>query len=779
MNPDAFDHTPRSFDIAARRSLRALYVERLTNAFWPLLSWVLFSFAALRFDVWAFWPWAIVSGVGFVVCLGLGARRFQRPGLAQAWQRLDQDAPHHPIAARYDDLPNGADPQTTAIWQAYQVRMQAKLAQLQPRPPIIRLAQSDPVGLRLIALTAALLALVFGAWPTLNTSSETQAAPKAVWEGWAEAPDYTGSPPVYLNDIAGDILDLPEGSIVVFRFYGRDGAFDVTTGVGVIDLGEQGAEIKVNEPGLLRLDGPGGRQWQIQIVADAEPSVTLHPAADRQANGMFQHGFNAEDDYGISVVNAQISLDLARISRRHGLVAAPDPRPDVITDIPLPVTGTRKHIESALVEDFSKHPWADLPVTLTLTVTDEAGQSAWAQQALYLQGKRFFHPVAAALSEQRRDLLWARTNAARVAQMLRALTWQPDDQFDNPAGFMMLRLALHRLEGYGDTLREDQQEEVAEMLWQAALRFEDGALATARQRLQRAQDRLSEAMRNGASPDEIDALMQELRQAMQAYMRALAQEQQGQPEQDLANTQGITADQLGQIMDRIQDLMEQGRMAEAQQLMQQLQKMMENMRMTQGGNGGQGAMEGLADTLRQQQNLSDDAFEDMQEQFQGQAGGNQGLADRQDALRRDLQDQRNGLPGAGTPEGEAARRDLDCAAEAMRQAEEALRGGEPSVALDQQAEAMEALRNALRNMGQMQQPGQPPTGQAGRNGQPQRDPLGREAGETGQLGGEDALLDGPDARRRALELLQELRRRSGEDRPTQELEYLKRLLGPF
>lgn len=88
------------------------------------------------------------------------------------------------------------------------------------------------------------------------------------------------------------------------------------------------------------------------------------------------------------------------------------------------------------------------------------------------------------------------------------------------------------------------------------------------------------------------------------------------------------------MMDRIQELMEQGRMAEAEEALKELQEMMENMRVTQGqGQNGQSpgeqAMEGLSETLRDQQGLSDEAFRDLQEQFNPNAQayesqGNQG-----------------------------------------------------------------------------------------------------------------------------------------------------------
>jgi hypothetical protein len=143
------------------------------------------------------------------------------------------------------------------------------------------------------------------------------------------------------------------------------------------------------------------------------------------------------------------------------------------------------------------------------------------------------------------------------------------------------------------------------------------------------------------------------------------------------------------------------------------------------------------------------------------------------------------MPGAGTPEGDAAREALGRAGEAMDDAEESLRQDDLAGALDNQSEAIEALRDGMRNLGeamaqQQQQQGQQGEGmgqaQAGR----ERDPLGREPGANGQIGTDENLLQGEDVYRRARELLDEIRRRSGDQtRTEEELDYLRRLLERF
>ena len=336
--------------------------------------------------------------------------------------------------------------------------------------------------------------------------------------------------------------------------------------------------------------------------------------------------------------------------------------------------------------------------------------------------------------------------------------------------------------------------------------LEDGDLGDALERLRRAQERLSEAMKNGASDQEIAELMQELRDATQDYLRQLAQQQPQDGDQDQQNAENMiqmTQDDLQRMMDRIQELMEQGRMAEAQQALQELQQMMDNMRVTQGQGGpsqGEQAMDGLAETLREQQGLSDQAFRDLQDQFgpgaqsgQGgqqrpgddKSGENQSLADRQQALREELRRQQGRLPGQGSPEGDAAQEALDRAARAMDDAEESLRQDDYAGAIDRQSDAMEALREGMRDLGevlaqnQQPQPGEGGTEPGDRRAD-DRDPLGRDSMQRGSVGTDQGMLQNEDVYRRARELLDEIRRRSGEEeRSKTERDYLQRLLERF
>jgi hypothetical protein len=122
----------------------------------------------------------------------------------------------------------------------------------------------------------------------------------------------------------------------------------------------------------------------------------------------------------------------------------------------------------------------------------------------------------------------------------------------------------------------------------------------------------------------------------------------------------------------------------------------------------------------------------------------------------------------------------------MDGAEEALRGDDLAEAIDRQSQAMEAMREGMRNLGDAmaqrrgeQQPGSEGQRRGDASGQ-RSDPLGRNPGGRGPAGTRDSMLRGEDVYRRAQELLDELRRRSGEGRRDEkELDYLRRLLERF
>jgi uncharacterized protein (TIGR02302 family) len=830
-----------------RLTLLGMWAERLTRAFWPLWTVLLLALSALAFGAQdhlpleAAWTALVLAVFATLYAIWRGLRAFRAPTRAEALIRLDSRLPGQPLAALTDTQVIGTDdPASLIVWQAHRARMAARAAQARAVEPDLKLARRDPFALRYVALTAFVMAMVFGSlWrvasvQALAPGAGNELAAGPAWEGWAQPPAYTGKPSLYMNDIAEGRLELPIGTRLQFRLYGEVGQLTLAETVsGRTDVpaaSETVHDFTLNRPGEVVIGGPGGRTWTLSATPDMAPTVTPGDSAEREGDGRFTMDFAARDDYGIATGQVSIALDLPGIERTFGLTMEPEPREAVVLDLPLPITGDRAEFTEQLVDDLSEHPFANLPVAMTFTVTDAAGQQGVAEPVkLILPGRRFFDPLAAALIEMRRDLLWNRENAGRSAQILKAITHRPEALIRNERAYLRLRVLMRDLEVQKASLSPEARDTFAAELWEIALMVEEGDLASAMERLRRAQDRLDEAIRNGAEQGEIDELMQELREALNDYMRELAEEAERNPDSQLSqNMPGMqmSGDQLQEMLDELQRLMEEGRTAEAQELMEMLRQLMENMQVAQGEGQGQGqggpgqqAMRELQDTLRGQQGLSDDAFRDLQDGQEGnegnrpgqqgqqgegqQQGENEGqgqgegegqgqgqsLAQRQQELRDRLgQLQGNPLPGDGSENGEEGRRQLDRAGRAMEEAEDALREGDLPGALDRQAEAMEALRDGMQQFGealaenQQQQDGNAEQGQEFGQADPngQRDPLGREPGNSARIGSDRNMLQGEDVYRRAQDLLDEIRRRSGDQaRPEGERDYLRRLLDMF
>lgn len=853
-----------------RRPLRltraGLFGEQIARSGWPLWTVLLIIWALLAFNVQSMVSREVMIGglvLGLVAVIAttfFAVRRFKMPTHEDAMVRLDMSMPGRPISAALDDQAIGhGDPASMAVWEAHQQRMRAKMAEAKAVQPDLRVSRQDPYGLRYLALLAFVMAMSFGSlWRAdsvgdLLPGTEGQALVAGpAWEIWVEPPSYTGKPSLYLNEIDVAEFEVPKDSQLTVRLYGEVGALMLTETITDTpplsegDAPQMAFTRQVTRSGSIALNDEDGSQWDVIVLDDTLPTVEVSGPIERSPEGEMQLPFTATDDYGVIRGHATISLDLSSVDRRFGLVLDPEPVEVVTVDLPMPIRGDRAEFSEVLIENLSKHPWATLPVSIRLNVEDGNDQSS-APHVFNtdLPGRRFFQPIAKAVIEQRRDLIWNRENAARVERILRAITFKPEEFFPNEKAYLTLRRVITRMEIHKDgPLSDTVRDDLAEMLWNAAVVLEEGNLADALEKLRRAQEKLSDAMRDGASDEEISELMQELQEAMRDYMQQLAEQQRQegdqQQQQQAENQEGqeITQDQLQQMLDEIERLMQEGEMEQAQALLDQLMEMMQNMQVAEGQQGqgqspGEQAMEGLQETLRDQQGLSDEAFRELQEQFnpdaeagenqenegrnggqgrgqshegqegggegqnqqgqQGQGGDQQGdsqgegsLADRQQALRDELERQQRNLPGQGTPEGDAARDALDRAGEAMERAEDALRNDQKADALGAQSDAMEALREGMRNLAeamaeQQEQNGQPGGEQNGQAAQRRgQDPLGREAGSEGNVGTNETMLGDEDARQRSKELLDEIRRRSGEqERPEIERDYLKRLLDNF
>ena len=391
----------------------------------------------------------------------------------------------------------------------------------------------------------------------------------------------------------------------------------------------------------------------------------------------------------------------------------------------------------------------------------------------------------------------------------------PEETIKNSTHYLLIRSARTRVK---QAFSDDMYRDAADHLWDIALGIEDGDLSFAERRLRRAQRALSEALRNGATDEQIQALMDELREAMQEFLQALAQNMQHDmmaeiPPSALQNM--LRSEDLNRMLDQIENLAQSGAGDQAQQMLSELQRMMNNLQMgqhqhqQQGNNPMRQQMDKLGELMQQQRQLMEQTFdleqllqEQRHQQFyqneerqqsqnrpQQHPGSDQqmteeelrqalrDLREQHEALQQQLGELQEALENFGMQPNEG----FNDAGEAMGEAGKALGEAEGEEAVGEQGGALQALRRGAQDMmNQMRQamgqnPG-PNTGPASRN--PSRlDPLGRPQANTGPDFGENVKVPDEADIQRARRILEAIRERLGDAfRPEMERFYLERLL---
>ncbi len=633
-------------------------------------------------------------------------------------------------------------------------------------------------------------------------------------------------------------IAVPAGSTLVIRASGQVNLNVSTTG-GLTEpetSGQPAARGATERRFIVERDGAATVRaasdltWQFTAIPDRPPTITLTGEPQTTANGL-QLSYKLEDDYGVVGAQAIFNLMSRRGTNGHPprkLYEAPE------FTLSLPQARTKNGV-GRTTKNINEHPWAGAEVSMTLVARDEGGNEGTADPVdLRLPERAFTNPVARSLIEQRRNLALDGDAQALVLTALDALTWAPELFKIESRVYLGLRSIFYQL---ARAKSDDQLRDVVARMWDMAVTLEDGNISDAEQALRAAQEALRQALERGASEEEIKKLMDQLRAAVDRFLQALAEQMKRNPDQAQRpldpNARQLSPQDLKSMLDRMEQAARQGSRDAARKMLDELAQMLNNLQMARPGQQGDdgddemnSALDQLGDMIRRQQQLRDRTFEQGQDQRrqqgqrgqkgqkgqqgqkgqrgqepgeQGQEGqpGEQGmgeLRDQQQALREQLNKllEELGKRGLGQPgqPGDKEMQQLGRAGKDMGDAEGQLGDSDADGAVDSQGRALEALRRGAQSLAQsMQQQqgnGQGP-GQPGRRGQDRAqqntDPLGRPTrGRWDDSALPNTCLNTDDpkcfpARRRAEEILNELRRRFGESfRPQLELEYIERLL---
>jgi uncharacterized protein (TIGR02302 family) len=550
------------------------------------------------------------------------------------------------------------------------------------------------------------------------------------------------------------------------------------------------------------------RSWTFEVTPDETPEIAFANDPSRAANGTMSVEYFATDDYRVAKAQGVVELAETRKPGAKPLYDAPE----------LPLSLPRRSSDDGAAKtsrDLTEHPWSGARVTMTLEAEDDRGQTGRSEAKTFvLPGRPFSNPMARAIIEQRRNLALDANAVPEILDVIDVLTLYPEETIKDAGIYLGLITAQTKLK----TARGDEEalRDVVDYLWEFARTIEDGNLSEAERRMREAQQALQDALENGASDEQIEQLMAELREAMQEYLRELARQMENNPnlaeQMSPENMQEMDMQSLEDMLDQIEELAKSGSREQAQELLSQLQEMMNNLQMgrhnqQQGDmqNQAQQQMNELGEILRRQQELMNETYRENRRDGEGQQGeqgqqgqmgegengeggrqqfgqngegeGLQGLAPGQRGLQQRLDQFMEGLRGMGINPGD----EFNDAGRSMGDAGDELMQGDGEGAFQSQGEAMEALREGADSM--MQQMQQAMDGGNGasepggnRNGL-DRDPLGRPQRSAGPDFGESVEIPDQIDIRRAREILEAIRRRLGNSlSPQLEKEYLERLL---
>jgi uncharacterized protein (TIGR02302 family) len=852
---------------ALQRAQYAIAWERTWPGLARLLSVIGLFLVASWAGLWLALPFlARAIGLGLFALAALAAlfplARFRWPSREEALGRLDRGTGirHRPATALTDTL-STRDPIAQALWREQRERTLASIKRIRAGLPSPRLAIHDPWALR-----ALVIVMLAAAYVAAGDERRLRIAAAFDWNGvlapanvrvdaWVTPPLYTGKPPVILSaanrDAAspdsGAPLPVPAGSTLLVRSSG--GNIDVVVGGGVTEVapseqapkGTNERHFKITGDGTAHVRAPSGQPlWRFAATPDRGPTISLAKDPERQARGSLQMSYKLEDDYGVTEARAQFAArpadaakdgnkEAGKEANKDGKTAEPRPlfEPPQFALV-LPNARTRNGVGQT-VKDLSEDPYAGADVTLTLTAKDEAGNEGKSEPFnMRLPERLFTKPLARALIEQRRILALDANQNSQVYTALDALMIAPELFTPEAGHYLGLFSVKHQLEA----ARTDAAlRDVVASLWALAVTIEDGNITDVEKALRAAQEALKQALERGATDEEIKKLTDNLRAALDNFLRQLAEQFRNNPQQQARpldpNTKMLSQQDLKNMLDRLERMSRSGDKDAAKQLLEQLQQMLENLQMAQPGQGGDNEMEQalneLGDMIRKQQQLRDKTYKQGQDsrrdRMRGKQGeqsmgdlqqDQQGLRDRLKKLQEELakrgmgpgqrgqQGQRGdqqgqqgqqgqGQQGQGGEQGDGED-GLDQADSAMGDATGRLGEGNADGAVDSQGRALDALRKGAQSLAEAMQQGdgdQPGDGPGNPRGRQQgaansTDPLGRPMRNNEFTDDYTVKIPGEIDVQRVRRILEELRRRLGDTaRPQIELDYIERLLKDY
>lgn len=730
------------------RTFRRLRDIALWKAWWPFITLISIFVCAALVGVFEYAPAqtgalaTLIFLVGAVIAFVRGSRRYSRPARAEAIRVLDEQSELRPLSSLVD-RPARPEAAGVKLWRAHEERLTDAVRRLSVPGFASVWSQIDPMRLRFVlpALVVGLFALSWG-----NTYSRLASAMDPDYgslfgaetiriEAWITPPEHTGRAPIFLKDDQTDIR-VPQGSVMTLRVQSPSTpklkvATNGQSDVRKFDATPDGAFetlATISADSRISVRWWGERKaWTIVTSPDAPPEAEFVELPVLGEGDRTEFSWKVSDDYGVA------KLELA--IRPEGSLQLPD-----LVPIELGGISPREDEDDSKL-DLTRNRWAGAQVEVRLKVTDGAGQIGLSEPHVFkLPEKLLLQPLAKAIQDIRVTVLredapylepedyvadsteanglyltasqrlsQAPDGVQRGAVMLEAVTYEAPRYFKDVLVYSGLTTARYALEASTST---DEAKGTEPLLWSLALRAEYGSAADAYAALMAAKKALEDALRDGASEEEIARLVEAFKDAAQRYIAAKMAEALAnglEPAPDTRDSAegpsgpGLGGQGFSDMLDALEDLTETGATDQARQLLADITNMLENLEFQQGEGSGEGfpgmpgeagegeedddlpqeeremseTMRELSDLLREQRELNDETLaeqrgergeqggepsgdigdsefgqssEDMPDWMQGEDG--RSLAERQRELADRLEELAENQMGGGDQDGE-------------------------------------------------------------------------------------------------------------------------------
>ena len=841
-----------------KRAFVLLMLENITLHCWRLFFWVLLFCGLWMLGIPAFLGQfisvitPIIFFIGIIYFIKKDICSLRLPSVNTIERALEKQSgfPTGSISIIKDTLANPKKSETRELWSYAQKKILSSFSKI--KTPKLRavLSRRDPAALRFIAILFFISGLMIAGdqWQGKIQSGIMPISPsKIISQGrttklWVKPPEYTQIGQTHLigNGTSDTKLNIPEGSKIKLRIHSILGElippvlYNGNTEIKMTYIGDglygsesiiqKGNNIKIKQLLLTRAN------WEYNFIKDTPPEISIPMIKEKVDSYEILDNFQIRvplmlrDDYGVKELHMRMEIDemvedlpLGNISNQSRLIMS---QPNM-------------EFKISPIYDMTWHTWAGLPVTFEYKAIDHKGQETTLDKiSMTLPERKFEHPMAKALIAMRKRLAWDYHDSfIDISRNIEILLSSPSYFQDNKTIYLALRSASSRLlysNQYNGQRRINAAWGVINLLWDSALAIEDGNLSLAMRELRDARLALENAMRDPNSSDqEIDALMDDLREKMSNYFAEMQRERQKRiangeafPEMSVEDFSSIISpDTLSKLMEQIESALRSGDTQKAQELMSQLQRMMEMIdpsmmpqlpmdmqAMHKGINELQELIDRQEILLNQTNDQANQAMSVMPrintmpsiEEMMAELGMDNlppaikepqdtpsiGVNTRpnkieQEALRYilgqlmlDVSEKLDEIPET-----------MGLAEQEMRLSAQALGENDPQSSIPNQEQAIKYLKDSQEELSKKFKNRMQQMVGIGFGGARRYDPLGRPYGgdnPNGESLGDDVRVPDAAQKKRVDEILKTLRQRSGDrNRPDEELNYFRRLLRQF